>query len=231
MYCANCGVKLADSERECPLCGTVAYHPQVTRTVSDPTYPEGQYPKPAGNRLGLPTFITAAVLVPMLTVLACDFRFTRAITWSGYVVGALLMAYVWFVLPFWFKKPNPTIFVPCGFAAAAGYLGYINFAVGGQWFLPFALPVTACFCAIVTGVIALLRYVGKGKLYIFGGAFVAFGLVTFFIEVLLHHTFAAEQFLGWSIYPTSTFILLGGFLIFLAICRPAREVMERKFFF
>ena len=31
MYCINCGVKLADSEKRCPLCGTVPYHPDIVR--------------------------------------------------------------------------------------------------------------------------------------------------------------------------------------------------------
>jgi hypothetical protein len=34
----------------------------------------------------------------------------------------------------------------------------------------------------------------------------------------------------WSLYPLTALVLLGGMLIFLAICRPARETMERKFF-
>ena len=34
MYCANCGVKLADSEKVCPLCKTVAYHPDIKREIS-----------------------------------------------------------------------------------------------------------------------------------------------------------------------------------------------------
>jgi hypothetical protein len=32
------------------------------------------------------------------------------------------------------------------------------------------------------------------------------------------------------VYPVTTLVLIGGLLIFLAICRPARETMERKFF-
>ena len=28
MYCIKCGVKLADTEKKCPLCGTVVYHPE-----------------------------------------------------------------------------------------------------------------------------------------------------------------------------------------------------------
>ena len=50
------------------------------------------------------------------------------------------------------------------------------------------------------------------------------------IEFLLKHTFGTA-FIGWSLYPLTALVLLGGFLIFLGICRPAREAMERKVFF
>ena len=29
MYCIKCGVRLADTERSCPLCGTVCFHPDL----------------------------------------------------------------------------------------------------------------------------------------------------------------------------------------------------------
>ena len=47
---------------------------------------------------------------------------------------------------------------------------------------------------------------------------------------LLNLTFYEPQFALWSLYPMTPLLLLGGMLIFLAICRPARETMQRKFF-
>jgi hypothetical protein len=50
------------------------------------------------------------------------------------------------------------------------------------------------------------------------------------MEFLLGITFEKIQFIGWSFYPMVSLVLIGGLLIFLGICRPAREAMERKFF-
>ena len=36
MYCIQCGVKLADTEKTCPLCATVVYHPQLERPHAEP---------------------------------------------------------------------------------------------------------------------------------------------------------------------------------------------------
>jgi hypothetical protein len=146
------------------------------------------------------------------------------------VVGALVVFYTMFILPYWFRNPNPVVFVPCSFAAVGVFLMYISWTTEGGWFLSFAFPVTGAVGLIVTAVVTLLKYVGKGQLYIIGGAFIALGLFMPLMEFLLNLTFGFPQALIWSGYPLVSLVLLGGMLIFLAICRPARETMERKFF-
>lgn len=230
MYCINCGVKLSDSEKECPLCGTKVFHPDFIQSKEKNTYPKEKYPTPDSHTPGLAIFATACMLLPILIVLACDLRFNKAVTWSGYAIGAILLGYILFILPLWFRKPNPVIFVPCDFAAVGVYLLYINNATSGDWFLSFAFPVVCCVGVIVTAVVTLLHYVHKGKLYIFGGAAVAFGVFMPLMEFLMYITFDFERFIGWSFYPMTGLVLIGALLIFLAICRPAREYMERNFF-
>ena len=230
MYCIKCGVKLSDNQRACPLCETVVFHPEIMPSNDDPLYPAQQHPAPQTRPKGPLIVITTLFLLPLLITALCDLQLNQAITWSGYVIGALLVTYVAMVLPFWFRQPNPVIFVPCGFAALGLFLLYISLATGGGWFLSFAFPVTGAVGLIVTAVVALLRYVGKGELYIFGGALAALGAFMPVMEFLLNLTFGFPQRLLWSVYPLVGLVLLGGMLIFLAICRPARETMERKFF-
>ena len=45
MYCVNCGVQLADTEKSCPLCGTVCYHPDISRPAAVPLYPNHRNPE------------------------------------------------------------------------------------------------------------------------------------------------------------------------------------------
>ena len=230
MYCIHCGVKLADTEAQCPLCQTRVFHPDLPRPEAEELYPRQQYP--AANRHSLlPQAIVSFLLfLPMFIALLCDLQLSGSVSWSGYVIGALLVSYVSIVLPAWFQRPNPVIFVPCAFAAVACYLLYINLATGGGWFLSFAFPLTGGVGLIVTAVVTLVRYLRRGKLYIFGGAFIAMGGLMLLTEFLLNYTFRIPKFIGWSLYPLVTLVLLGAFLIFLAICRPARQTMERKLF-
>lgn len=232
MYCIKCGVELADTEKVCPLCATRVFHPDIDRTEEPPLYPKGQMPMPAASSRGGLIIATALFLLPMIITLQCDIHITGSVSWSGYVIGALLLAYACFVLPFWFKKPNPVIFVPCAFGVLGLYLLYIDLAAGGGWFLPFGLPVTGFLCLLVTAVVSLCKYVGKGHLYIFGGALAALGAFMPLMGFLLNLTFwGSPRFVFWTLYPATTLVLLGGTLIFLAICRPARETMQRKLFF
>lgn len=229
MYCANCGVKLADSETRCPLCQTRAFHPDLPLPGGEGLYPQDKYPAKASRRwLLIP--LTVLLVLPVPLVLLGDLQTTGSISWSGYVIGALVLFYVSCILPLWFKKPNPVIFVPSTFATVGVYLLYINYAVGGNWFLSFAFPVVGSLGLIATAVTALMRYVPRGALYTFGGAFIALGGFNLLLEYLLVLTFPAYRFLGWSFYPLIALSTLGGLLIFLGICRPAREAMERKFF-
>lgn len=230
MYCIHCGVKLADSETRCPLCHTTVFHPDIQRAECPPPYPGQRYPAPESRSPVLPMFATAAFLLPILIVLACDLRFSGGVTWSGYVTGALVLAYLLLVLPLWFRKPNPVIFVSCGFAAAGLYLLYIDLTTHGGWFLSFAFPVTGFFGIITVTVIALLRYVRRGRLYILGGAAIAVGAFMPLMEFLLYDTFHGSRFVGWSLYPLITLVFIGALLIFLAVCRPVREALERRLF-
>lgn len=230
MYCINCGVKLADTEKKCPLCGTVVYHPSIEQKDALPLYPKGRSPKIKSNSKAINGLFIILFFIPILVCLFADLHADGSLDWFGYALGGIVLGYLAFALPRWFKKPNPVIFVPCNFAAIALYLLYIDLATDGGWFLSFAFPVTGALCLIVCAVVTLVHYVRKGKLYIFGGGAIALGGLSLLIEFLLDITFGLS-FVGWSIYPLVVLALLGGGLIFLAINRSAREMMERKLFF
>ena len=229
MYCVKCGVRLGDTEQTCPLCATRCYHPDIPRSPANPLYPPNRQPQVQFNPTGAMSAITVLFLIPLLITLLCDLRINGSVSWSGYVIGALILLYEIFFLPGWFRNPNPVIFVPCGFAAAALYLLYINLHTGGTWFLPFALPLVGGLCILFTTLVTLLRYVKRGKLYIFGGCILALGIFMPCLEFQIIHVFH-RPFTAWSIYPFVALVLLGGYLIFLGICRPIRESMQRKFF-
>ena len=230
MYCIKCGVKLADTEKKGPLCHTIVCHPDFEQTAEHPFYPENKMPKSSSGSKALNGAILILFFIPLLVCFFADWSLGGRIEWFGYVAGALALSYIIFALPIWFKKPNPVIFVPCDFVACALYLLYIDLVTGGNWFMTFAFPVVGGICLITCTVVTLMRYIHRGKLYIFGGAFMVLGTFMLLIEYLLSITFALN-FIGWSIYPLVVLLLFGGMLIFLGINSNIREKLERRFFF
>ena len=228
MYCVKCGVELADSERKCPLCQTPVYFPDLDPTPVKP-YPPYVNTNEKVNPRGLYFIICFIFAIAGSISVICDFNMNGSLEWSGYVVGAMLLCYVIFLLPLWFRSSHPDVFTPISFFSIALYLWYINFVTGGEWFFTLALPVTGIMALIVTAVAVLCHYLRKGYLYIFGGAFVVIGLSSMVIEHLIHVTFDVDHGYVWGPYPMAAFCLIGIMLIVIAIVKPFRESLRRIF--
>ena len=230
MYCVKCGVQLADTEKSCPLCQTRVYHPELSQPDATALYPNTNAPKKQIKRWSIMLIMTILYLMPISICLTADLAVNGHMDWSGYVIGGMLIAYAAFLLPNWFTHPNPVIFTPIAFGVITAFLLYVCYATGGNWFLSFALPVTGSIALIITTVVTLCRYIVKGRLYIFGGAIVAFGLLAVLVEFLLTITFTMPPLFTWSLYPLATLTLLGAAILATAVFRPLREALEKKFF-
>ncbi len=145
MYCMNCGVRLGEGEKRCPLCGTRAYHPDLPCPEGKPLYPS-QWSPPEPERSSFRFFLTVLGLAAAVICLLVDLGLWKRVTWSGYALGGIAVAYILLALPLWFRRPNPVVLLPADFAAMGLYLLYIDLKTGGDWFLSFAFPVTGIAC-------------------------------------------------------------------------------------
>ncbi|WP_426348633.1 DUF6320 domain-containing protein [Alloiococcus sp. CFN-8] len=230
MYCVKCGVELANNEKPCPLCGTPVYHPEIKTEKSNTPYPPHEETVERVSPSGMLFIITVIFILPLIITLLADLSINSNITWSGYVAGAIILTYIIAILPYWFPKPNPVVFVSADFIAIGLFLLYINYNAGGDWFLSFALPVIAGTMLITISVIALIRYVRKGYFFIIGGAFILTGGFMLLIEFLLNITFNIRDRLIWSYYPLIVLTLLGLALIIIGCSKTLRDSLYKKFF-
>ena len=228
MYCVKCGVELADSQDSCPLCQTPVYYPDRDRNLEKP-YPTHTTSAERVSPKGFCFIVTFFCVIAMAVCLVCDINFDMEFGWSGYVIGGILLAYIILILPTWFRRGHPIIFVPCDFLAAAVFLMYICYATGGNWFWSFALPLTASIALIVCTVVILSLTIRRGYLYISGGALIATGWFAILIEFLSNVTFSIYDSFTWSLYPAITLTLLGLMLIIIAIVKPFRESLAKFF--
>lgn len=229
MYCIKCGIELTDGQAICPICKTKVCHPDFPADPNLATYPPKPFLSEEYNRRGLLFVITVIWSLITILPLMLEWLLLRRIGWSGYAAGGIALAYILFWLPAWFQNPNPVIFAPCDFAAAALYLLYIDLATAGGWFLSFAFPVTVMLAAIVTSMLALLRYLRRGRLYIFGGGLIALGVYSLCLELFICLTFENVHFIFWSLFPLVVLSLLGIMLIIIAIIKPFKESLRKYF--
>lgn len=229
MYCIKCGVKLADTEKACPLCGTVPYHPDLVATETVSLYPANRRPLNKISMLGIKVLVSVAFVIAFAICFLCDVQIKGQVTWSAYVMGALVTAYICFVTPFWFKKPSPIVFVPLSFLTVGIYVLFINLFTNGNWFLSFAFPVIGIVGLLVTTVVVLTTFIKRGRLYVYGSALVAFGCFMPLLELFLSITFNLK-FIWWCLYPLTALVIVGLTVLFFAFCPTARERVERKFF-
>ena len=232
MYCVRCGVRLQDGAAFCPLCHTPVRDPdgEPEKKAEEKNYPD-TLPR-HHNEVDLPTlfFLTAlAALVIVVELLVC-IRLYGELRWGGFAAGGVLLFYIIAVLPFWFRKPFPEIFVPVDFLAAGVFVWYVAFATGGSWYWSFAFPLIAISGGLTVGLLCLLKYVKRGKIFILGGFLVLLGGFMLLIELFEHITFQTPMFL-WSIFPMAGFLTAGLFLLIAGMIRPLHRALAKRFFF
>lgn len=230
MFCIKCGVELSDGQSICPICNTRVYHPDFDIVKGKDTYPKKDFKSEEFNRKGLLFAMTIIMLIPIVLTLILEMMWSGRIDWSGYVAIGITLFYVCAVLPLWFKRPNPAIFVPSDFVAACGLLLYSCVMSGGDWFLPFAMPVTLSIGLIITASSTIAYYVKRGILYIIGGTIIAIGFWTVLLEILIRITFDVNTHFVWSFASGVTCFIFGMFLIVVEIVKPFKESLRRIFY-
>ena len=229
MYCIKCGAKLSEGQTVCPICETRVYHPDF-EVKEEHTYPKVPFESEEFNRKGLMFIITMIFLVPLILPILLELGWHSDVSWSGYASGGTLIFYTAFIMPYWFKKQNPVIFVPVTFALTIGLLLFICYKTEGDWFMRFAFPVAGSLGIIVTAATAVLYYVKKGCLYTIGGLLIALGVWTVFLEFDIRTSFGATTPFYWSLAPLTVLSIVGIMLIIIAIVKPLKESLRRIFF-
>jgi hypothetical protein len=227
MFCVKCGVELSESENKCPLCNTPVYYPEKER--GELKFPEFKNEREPLNARGLSFVISFFAAIAAVICVVCNITVSDELSWSVYAVSALALAYVVFVLPSWFRRPSVAVFVPVDFFAAAVFVAIIAFMMRADWYFTFALPVIAFLALVVSAIAILSYYLRRGYLYIWGGAFILFGIFMPILEYLLHLNFSISGGYHWCFYPFAALVLLGIMLIVIAIVKPFRESLRKIF--
>ncbi len=90
-YCVNCGVKLGESEKVCPLCHTPVLNPNEENKAVRPVYSEKVDTRKKVNVKYLLSIVVLSFLVIALICLGTDLLLSKGkITWSVFCVVSLI---------------------------------------------------------------------------------------------------------------------------------------------
>ena len=231
MYCVYCGVKLQDGAGACPLCGTKVLDAPAAETEVKSPYsdrmPEEE--KRHGRALAV-WMVSAALAAACLGCLILCLHTFGEVSWSGYVMLGSALVWVCLLLPLLFRRYRPMIFLPIDFACLAGFLLYICVKNRGNWFLPFAFPLTGITAVLTLLGVAIFRYIRQGRLRLLGLYLVLLGSSFMLVELFQHITFGTPMF-DWSLYCVCAFGALGLFLFVATLIPPLHAHLRKTFFF
>jgi hypothetical protein len=229
-YCVHCGVKLAPSEEACPLCQTVAKDPKrpYDPGAEKPYPPQADDISVLAERRFYALLISLILALPAITCLVTNRIVYGSITWSWYVVGAMLVLWVLAVPRHIFRKPKPVFCLVLDVLSVGLYLLIIEHASGAHWFFPLALPILGLI-VLQGAIIALLARRGAlAGLSIVGSLSLSVGISAVGIEALINRYLQGGAMLHWSLFVLVSFVSVAIPFFVLEHRAPIKEALGRR---
>lgn len=232
-YCVRCGVELENGTPACPLCQTPVIDPtappaEPARPLYPPTAHEG-IPK-VSRRVNM-ILLSIFLAIPALVTLTCDISLTGRVTWSGFVVEAVVAllgsaAIGLFVpLPAWSKMLMIGVIW-------SGYTFFVEYHLHEAWRFPFSLPIVA-YAMLSLSMLLLYGWLTRRAprpLVWAAHACVFAGGLCVLIEVWINLYFSITPRALWSIYPAGTALLIGAFFVVLHRSKTLKAALKKKLF-
>lgn len=229
-YCVKCGVELNTADEKCPLCGTRVYLPEEKHEAEFvPIFPlanSGNMPKP--NKKSFLELISLIFFLPIPVLILCDVNISDGINWSGFAVGAIFVLYIILVFPFIPKRGNAVVSILADLICTLAYLFYIEYVVGGTWFLRFAMPLTMSFWAFVMIIALFRKYTKISNLTLTGMSLLFTGIFCLIIEFLINASFGIYDSLNWSFYPALSLAVCAIIIFYINSNATLKEKIRRK---
>ena len=232
-YCVQCGVELAPSERDCPLCGTAVQNPHCEWTPPDtPPYPETIDVKEARiDRRYARRLVAILLLANALITLLLDFLGGGGLTWSPYVIGSVILLSCWFVVPVLYKFSRPYAIVVIDFAALGLFLLLVALMSGGMgWYLSLFIPLLLLSGITFTLTMLALRRLEWPWLNRIALSCLLVGLFLPGVEWLIRRNAGYGLRFEWSFYAAIPIAVLAAALLLVERNKPLKEEIKKKLF-
>lgn len=227
-YCVNCGVKLKQSEKVCPLCNTKVINPNNLKDKFTPAYSQAVEKHKEINKKYLCELITVVLICAAIITVLCDLIFTGNITWSIYVIVSILFldSKLSFIL---FKNKFIPLLIDLFATETLIYvIAYLN--KGLHWFYYLVCP----FIFIIWIYIVLCAFVLSKKkfnlLRRFSVAFLFISVILLTIEMCVDMFKYEKIIINWSIYAILPITIIGLILFIISYNRKLMDEIKQRIF-
>jgi len=229
MFCPECGAQIPEGG-VCPNCNKAEPETVPAEKVKKDEKKIHLKLKKFGDiSLGSKNYaamLSAALVFPGAVSIALDLSIHRYDFWFGYVVGALAVIWVCFVLPA-LKIFHPAVNALISFAAVMGYVSFIMYKTGHlEWIYQQALPLFVLFAVFVAIDVLLISYRKAPWVTVLGVISAETGIYLLAIEAMHQKGF---DNLHWSPIFAAIFISLAAVLLAMSyVNKNNKKAAEQK---
>lgn len=227
-YCVNCGVKLASSEKKCPLCNTVVYNPNIKEDTYHPNYSDKIEKIKSINLRYIVKLSVIVLLILGIISVFCDLIITKSISWSIYVICSIL--YLSCHLSFIMKKgiKIPMLLELVGSELFLLVITYLN--DGLLWYKYLAMPFIFILWLYVVLCIYLVKRKTKSLLRRIAICLMFSSITLIIIEILIDLYLRGVISLSWSIYAMLPISIISTLILILSFNRKLLDEIKQRVF-
>ncbi len=226
-YCVNCGVELEKSISKCPLCDTPVINPNQKKEPKEkPVYPERLDIPSSLSKKYIAFIISLVMLVPTLVLFVVSIVVGMGVI--KYFIGAIALAWLWFVFPFLWKKPIPVLFLGIDAIALLSYLNMYN-VDNSKWVTDIALPCVVVLWAICN-IFIFWKRKPRSKLSVAIAILIAMNVMSFVVEISVCMFLYETLHIIGSLIVTACLVSLVILFAYLDKSKRMKAWISRKFF-
>ncbi|MBM6924511.1 DUF6320 domain-containing protein [Pseudoflavonifractor phocaeensis] len=230
-YCVHCGVELDATAAFCPLCHT---------PVLDPGHPVDSWsPKPFPTQPGeVPPIHKRAMAWALTGMLACvaagcgllNLFLRPGRGWSLYVIGAVIMLWVWIVIPLLIRGIPLLLRSIINVAAVGLYVYLISLDLKGwNWYIGLAVPIILWGGAVWLLLSLMLRVYHRSAISAAAILLCSLGVFLVGVEFLIDRWLTGVVDLSWSLVVLTICVCVAVPLVIIRRIPAVREEVRRRF--
>ncbi len=227
-FCVNCGVKLKESEKVCPLCNTKVINPNNLKGFDKPVYSllVDEYNKI--NHKFVCGLITVILIAVSFITIFCNLIFTGSLSWSIYVLFSIIYLDSKLSFALFKNKYIPYIIELISTELLLFVIAYLN--NGLHWYIYLICPIIFVVWAYILICILVLKSKKYNFLRRFAICFSFISLILIVIEGGIDLFKYNVINFNWSVYAVVPIIIISVIIYIISYNNKLLDEIKQRLF-